>query len=85
MNEFPPPSVRKTHLRNATLRLLLDLTRAFLIKIMSVLLQDYYLLGCDDVVLHEASPFRITSHDNFLAFSVLNATPDLQKNKAYLS
>jgi len=79
MNEFPPPSVRTTHLQNAILHLLLGLTRAFLIKIMSVLFQDYYLLGCDDVVLHETSPFRSTSHDNFLAFSILNATPDLQK------
>jgi hypothetical protein len=51
MNESPPPSVLTTYLRNAILHLLLDLTRAFLIKIMSVLL-----LGCDDVVLHEASP-----------------------------
>jgi hypothetical protein len=57
-DEFPPPSVLTIYLRNSILHLPLDLTRPFLIKIMSVLLQDYCLLGCDDVVLHEASPFH---------------------------
>jgi hypothetical protein len=57
-DERVPSAVLTTYLRNANLHLLLGLTRDFLIKITSVLLQDYCLLGCVEVALTEASLFH---------------------------